>query len=441
MATDPKHLTVIILLCLLVLASGVLTFSVNSIWRTQESLCTALLERNPGHGDILAVKARLISRTLGPAAALELLTQTPLSRNRITGAYLSALGSVLYVMEKWDKAYEVFERVPANSSFASHAVIMQAYIRFNQNQPEEALNLLRSLLETDPGNWDAYVAQGRFYLKAKNWFEAGRSYGEAIDAGRRDEVVLQPFIAAMEHLGDTQAAAGEPAKAKRAYILGMGALERMAKRGHTGLEFQMRQVALMVKAEDVKGALDIFRRLEKRLSDFEINDRRYIRKQFAFFCMRFMLFVKADELFTAIRTEEPDDPDHIFWQATAKFRRRHLAKAEMLFQEAEDLYRAQGNIQGIRLTRQNKGQIDLFVKDYEQAEERFRSIAAEAPDFWQARAGLTEALILQNKFEESGVLIYELERVLPQSYFILIKLKAMLAREQRHELSLARYHH
>ncbi|MFC1581958.1 tetratricopeptide repeat protein [Planctomycetota bacterium] len=434
-----KSPAVIGLLALLVLASAIGTFSANQHWATGGSLCRKLLEAHPGHADVLAFKARIITGTEGLSAALKLLTETPLLKGRRTDAYFNALGTVQYLRRDWDAAYNTFDRISSPSRFASGARVMQAHVLFQQGLPQEALQILEGCLEADPRNWDAARAKGMYFFRQKKWFEAGAAYSAAIDAGRRDVTTLRPFIIAMEHLGDEHDAVGKPGTARRAYFMALGGLEQLPRRAQSGLNYRLQRVSIMVKAEDVKGALGIFRDLEGDLGKYDAEERMRVRKEFAFFCMKFMLFKKADELFADIRAAEPGNPDHIFWQATAKYKRRHLGDAEKMFREAMNLYRQRANARGVLLARHNLAEIDLFVKDYARAADTFRELVGEVPDSWQARANLAEALIRQGEFEEGAAIIRELADKIPESSFSLIKLRAMLAKEKRHEQSLARH--
>ncbi|HDL16576.1 MAG TPA: tetratricopeptide repeat protein, partial [Rhizobiales bacterium] len=92
-----------------------------------------------------------------------------------------AIGEVFDKMEKYQRAIEIYDRVPRTSPIWNRVQIRKAYDLNSLEKTDEAKALLKRLAETTPGDPRAYDALGSILRSRQRYEESDRYYTRAIE--------------------------------------------------------------------------------------------------------------------------------------------------------------------------------------------------------------------------------------------------------------------
>lgn len=92
-----------------------------------------------------------------------------------------AIGEVFDKMENYQRAIEIYDRVPRTSPIWNRVQIRKAYDLNSLDKTDEAKALLESLAETTPGDSRAYDALGSILRSRQRYEESDRYYSRAIE--------------------------------------------------------------------------------------------------------------------------------------------------------------------------------------------------------------------------------------------------------------------
>ncbi|MCP4382364.1 MAG: tetratricopeptide repeat protein, partial [Hyphomicrobiales bacterium] len=93
-----------------------------------------------------------------------------------------ALGQVLVSAERCGDAIAIFEQIPTPSEHRRSADIQSGFCLDLLERPDEAVDRLQGLLETDPGDLDVVVALGNVLSGRERYGEAAKVYTAGIDS-------------------------------------------------------------------------------------------------------------------------------------------------------------------------------------------------------------------------------------------------------------------
>jgi tetratricopeptide (TPR) repeat protein len=135
---------------------------------------------NQGMAEAMFSMASALADDQGMEIAL-IYAQLALSMNGDFDVAKTLLGDIYEDMGQFEKAISAYDSVPSGSDLRTNAQIEIAISRQRLENPAEAKSQLKTVLEKDPRNYDAWITLGNIHRNNEEFREAADAYTSAID--------------------------------------------------------------------------------------------------------------------------------------------------------------------------------------------------------------------------------------------------------------------
>ncbi len=83
--------------------------------------------------------------------------------------------------DRWQEAYNLYNQIESDSAYYKNARIRSAWTKYKMGQQDEAVAWLEEIAAQYPEDIEAMVVLADMYRDQKDWSEAARQYGRAVD--------------------------------------------------------------------------------------------------------------------------------------------------------------------------------------------------------------------------------------------------------------------
>jgi tetratricopeptide (TPR) repeat protein len=135
---------------------------------------------NQGMSEAMFSLASALTDDQGMEVAL-IYAQLALSLNGDFDVAKTLLGDIYEDMSQYEKAIAAYDSVPPGSILRTNAQIEIAVSRQRMEKPAEAKSQLKTVLEADPRNYEAWITLGNVYRNNEEFKDAADAYSRALD--------------------------------------------------------------------------------------------------------------------------------------------------------------------------------------------------------------------------------------------------------------------
>ena len=308
-------------------------------------------------------------------------------------------------------------------------------IALRAGNEDEALQLFKQSLELDKQYWYSLYRIARIQRKKGDILKAIFSLYRIITVMPDNLEVNREFAHLLYELAKEQKKKGEAFRAKSLFLDGVASLKQVIEKGSADKKLKLFYMDILIAAEYIQDAQEYIDRLYRNYPDDPAIIERYVR-----YYNSFLQYRKAEELCEELnRLTGEENLNVLFLLGEIYYKRRRLEKALNVLTRCLEKSRELGFKKSEHAALNNLAQIDMYVGDYENARRKYSDILKRDRTFWQAQAGLAEVYIRKEEFSKAEQAVTELTKLVPETYFTLVKLKAMLEEGKRREQYRKRY--
>ncbi len=408
-----------------------MTVSVNREWKSRRELLGILVRKNPGSERLNALYAIECGKREGPDYGLDILSENKMNF-REGDYYYYAAGVLEYYSGNYSKAVDCLQEVHL-PTLKSEARLYTALSQLKDGEQEEAEEYLKTALDLNPENAAALFQLGLLFYRTDRLAEADQTLEQLLELKRydREGILLRSHV--LIEMGKAYKKRSQVDQAKKCFFGALEHIKRIEKAEKMkDLHLILIYADALKEGEFVPLAIPFYNDLLKRLSEFSDSGKTELLKMSGFFFQKHMLYKRAEAVFLQLNELSGwSNPDHLYWYGGLLYARRRFMEAETVFNKALTMYRENGIQKGEHLVLNSLALIDVGIEDWYSAKEKFEKIIKENPDFWPARAGLADVYFKLKNLEKAELYIEGLERYIPETSFVLVRLRGELEKRKK----------